>query len=429
MIRADTQKYLDSLSNHGINPGIERMRQLMGFLGNPEAKFKSVHVTGTNGKGSVCAMIESVLRQARYKTGLYTSPHLVDIRERIQVSGRMIPRAAFLRTIEEIRKKLRVLRLEREITYFEMTTAAAFLYFAQQRIDIAVVEVGLGGRWDATNVLPSPELCVITNVTLDHMEYLGDTIAEIAKEKAGVLKAGSVCLTGASGPALRIIREVSKSLGVSCVLNGRNPVSKNLWDPIVKFFPLEGEYQKINLKIALSAVNILRAKNWRIADSHILNGLKKVSWPARFDLRMLEKIPALLDGAHNAAAIQTLLSSLKRKSLNKVPCLLVFNALKDKNPQPMILRLKNNLKIVRVLCPLLPTPRSSTPQSIRKAFGGSVPFEIHDSIKSLCGGLASVTPKNDYSWILVTGSLYLAGGILGQLKNRLRKSSFAEAFS
>ncbi len=427
-----TQRYLDSLSNHGIRPGLERMQALMRGLGHPEARFRSVHVTGTNGKGSVCAMLESVLRESGLKTGLYTSPHLIDPMERIRISGKAIAPRDFYRIVRALRSKLKSLRLEREITYFEISTAAAFCYFAERRVDLAVVEIGLGGRWDATNVLPRPEASVITNVAMDHMEYLGGTLRKIAAEKAGILKPGVPCITGAEGEGLKVIRARAKEIGSPCAVIGKNIFSGDRFRRALKVLALEGEYQKMNLAAVLGAVEALKKKGWAVSDGAILRGLKKVFWPARFDVRTLGKTPVVIDGAHNPAAMDELMKTVKKFRLNEKPCLLVFNALKDKSFAPMADSLKRGLKIASVQSPWLPTPRSRDPRDSARAFGARCPVRSHRSVESLSEDLASERSfgnKREFSWILTTGSLYLAGGVLAALKGRLRKSTFSEAFS
>lgn len=429
---APIRRYLDSLSNHGIRPGLERMQALMLGLGHPEARFRAIHVTGTNGKGSVCAMLESILREAGFKTGLYTSPHLIDPMERIRISGRAIAPRDFYRIVRALYSKLKSLGLEREITYFEISTAAAFCYFAERRVDIAVVEVGLGGRWDATNVLPNPEACVITNVAMDHMEYLGGTLEKIAAEKAGILKRGVPCITGAAGVGLEVIRKRASDIGSPCTIIRKNNFLGDRFRRALKVLALEGDYQKVNLAAVLGTIEVLKRKGWRLPEGAILRGLKKVLWPARFDVRTLGKTPVVLDGAHNPAAMEELMKTVKKYRLNEKPCLLVFNALKDKSFAPMADSLKRGLKIASVQSPWLPTPRSRDPRDSAQAFSAQCPVRSHKSIESLSKALASERSAADdrgFSWILTTGSLYLAGGVLAALKGRLRKSTFSEAFS
>ncbi len=427
MSQAETQRYLDSLSNHGIRPGLERMRQMMRALGNPESHFRAIHVTGTNGKGSVCAMLESVLRTARYKTGLYTSPHLVDVRERIRVSGAMISQSEFYRSIHTVRARLKAIGLERAITYFEITTAAAFHYFAQRSVDIAVVEVGLGGRWDATNVLPPPELCIVTNVALDHMEYLGNTVQKIAAEKAGILKAGTPCLTGASGSALQEVKTRAKTMGTACILS-RGGRKDSFFKRAIRNLPLKGNYQRINLAMVLDAVALLKKKGWNLSGPQVLRGLAKTDWSARFDVRRWNSRPLVIDGAHNPAAMDELMESVRKLKLDRKPCLLIFNALKDKSFRPMIRSLKRGLSITLVLSPRLPTPRTLDPKAVRSAFAGEgVPVQTFHSVPALIQHLPAAGKR--YEWILAAGSLYLAGGILNAFKGRLPKTSLSEAFS
>ena len=172
-----------------IRPGLSVMRRILDVLGHPERRFKSIHLAGTNGKGSVSAALESILRASGARVGLYTSPHFVDVRERVQIQRLPIPPASFARVSRRIRQAEKI--IGKELTYFEFLTTLAFLYFAEQKVDWAVVETGMGGQWDATNVLPSPELCVITSIGADHTQWLGKTDRQIAGQKAGIIKSGS----------------------------------------------------------------------------------------------------------------------------------------------------------------------------------------------------------------------------------------------
>lgn len=422
MNSAETQRYLDSLSLHGIRPGLERMRTLMQAMGNPERSFRAVHVTGTNGKGSVCAMLESVFRQAGFKTALYTSPHLLDIRERIRLNGNLIPHSEFCKILTRVKTSSESVGLGKEITYFEATTAAAFAYFARKRVEIAVVEVGLGGRWDATNVLPLPELCILTNIGLEHTQYLGNTVEKIAAEKAGILKSGAPCLTGAQGKPRGVIRARAAELNAAFYENLPAPGLQNF----LKTVSLKGSFQKENVNLVLNAVKILRSRGWKIKDPALRLGLKKTSWPGRFDQRTLtiknKKISVIVDGAHNPAAIQALLSSLEKMGQAKAPCTLVFNALQDKNAKRMAEMLANRLKVRKAWIPGLNTPRSIAPETMTKNFKGKIEATPFSSLQGLQTVLMKENVSEKNRWMLVTGSLYLTGEFLGRFKKQLSKS-------
>lgn len=422
MNRAETQRYLDSLSLHGIRPGLERMRALMAALGNPERAFRAVHVTGTNGKGSVCAMLESVFRRAGFKTGLYTSPHLHDIRERIRFNGNLIPVSEFCRILTRVKTSAESIGLGKEITYFEATTAAAFAYFERKRVDLAVVEVGLGGRWDATNVLPLPELCIITNIDLEHTRYLGNSVEKIAAEKAGILKSGAPCLTGASGKSREVVRDRAAELNDPFHENAARPELQNALSAV----SLKGSFQKENVSLVLNAVKILRDRGWKIGKPALLQGLKRTSWPGRFDQRSIklknQRIPVIVDGAHNPAAIQALLSSIEKTGRANAPCDLVFNALEDKNVRQMANALAGRLKIRKVWIPALKTPRGVAPEAMAKNFKGKAEVVPFASLPTALTALMKENFTDNGHWMLVTGSLYLTGEFLELFEGQFSKS-------
>ncbi|MFA6430861.1 MAG: folylpolyglutamate synthase/dihydrofolate synthase family protein [Candidatus Margulisiibacteriota bacterium] len=299
-------KYLDSLEKFGINLGLDRINYLLKELGSPHLKFRSIHVAGTNGKGSTCAMVASILKEAGFKVGLYTSPHLFDYTERIKINGKDISRKDFNRGIERIK---RIRRDEHgkvfEPTVFEVLTALAFWYFAEKKVEYAVVEVGMGGRLDATNVL-TPLVSVITNVELEHTQVLGKTLARIAREKAGIIKEGVPVVTAErKSVALNVIKRISK-INKSKLLSV-TPSSLLLTPNLI------GPHQQINAACALAAINAAKIK---IPQTAITKGLKKVSWPARFQIARRKPL-TIVDGAHNPAGIKVLIDTLFRQFPDK----------------------------------------------------------------------------------------------------------------
>ncbi len=320
-------KYLESLEKFGINLGLDRIQLLLEKLGNPHLKFKSIHVAGTNGKGSTCAMIASILKEAGYKVGLYTSPHLFDYRERIKINGKDIPKREFTRILERIRKRIRSRNKSETPTVFEVLTAAAFIYFAEQKVDYAVVEVGMGGRLDATNVI-TPLVSVITNIDLEHTAVLGRTIAKVAAEKAAIIKRGVPVITAEAKPeALRVIKHnADKNRGLLIQVGS---VGEGLKSGLV------GGHQKVNAACAVAAV---RMANIPASKQAVLRGLKKVSWPGRF--QVLSRRPlTIVDGAHNPAGIKVLVETLKQQSPGK-KFTFIFGTQEDKDSASMLSLLK-----------------------------------------------------------------------------------------
>lgn len=392
-----------------MKPGLERMRALMRILRYPYQKFRAVHVAGTNGKGSVCAMIESAARVSGIRTGLYISPHLSDLSERISVDGRKISQDQLARLISKIRAKAG--ELEPEITYFEMVTAAAFCYFAEMGVELAIVETGMGGRLDATNILTTTEICVITSIGLDHTEHLGDTLAEIAREKAGIVKMNSICVTSSKLKPIEtacrdsgaVLRRVSRSAGMPADLE----------------CALKGSFQIGNIALAWTALDSLKRRGWPVTDRRIREGLLTVQWPCRFDWREIScggtRAPILLDGAHNSHAVRALMESILRLPVARQKCLLVFNALTDKDVRGMIKMLIRGLKVARICVPILDTSRSSRPSFVGseiRQLDKRVPVETFSSVPELARRLMSDGLRPSEKWILATGSLYLVGKLI-----------------
>ena len=305
----DALKYLDSLNIFGIKPGLERINLLMTRLYFPQNNYKTIHVTGTNGKGSVCAMLAEILKLDGKKVGLFTSPHLESYCERIRINGENISENDFAEMIEVV-KNCNV-----QATQFEVLTAAAFEYFSRQKVDIAVIEVGLGGLYDSTNVI-IPEISIITNVSLEHENILGD-LKNIAINKAGIIKKNIPVVTGATGEPLKIIREVAKK---------NNSELYEVTTPSEVEINLSGEYQKINAAVAIQAAKLLN-----IDEKIIRAGLKQVEWAGRFEI--LNGV--IIDGAHNPHGAAALRASLD-KNFPTGKRIWIFGALADKNFGKMI---------------------------------------------------------------------------------------------
>jgi dihydrofolate synthase/folylpolyglutamate synthase len=287
-------EYINSMARFGSKPGLERIRVLLEMMGNPHKSLKYVHVAGTNGKGSTCAMIESVLRSAGYKTGLYISPYVEDYRERMQINREPIPEDTLAGLFTEARSLSD--DMPDRPRKFEIETACALKYFADQGCEIVVLEVGMGGRLDATNIIDAPEVSVITSISYDHMQYLGDTIEKITFEKRGIIKPGSAVVETAGLPPASDI-ELS--------LQGSSFTYKDERFHI----PLVGAHQVQNAVTAIEAVTALRLRGWRVPPDAISRGLETVRWPGRFEIVRAAPL-CIVDGAHNIDAVSKLCESI-----------------------------------------------------------------------------------------------------------------------
>ena len=323
-------------------PDLTNTIKLCEALGNPQQQFKSIHVAGTNGKGSTSHMLASILQTAGYKTGLYTSPHLVDFRERIKIDGVYCSKEFVVEFTEKIKPLIATI----QPSFFEITVAMAFSYFAEQKVDIAVIEVGLGGRLDSTNII-TPEVSIITNIGLDHTQFLGDTIPQIAGEKAGIIKKDVPCIvseyTEETKPvfdAAAIHTSLAYGSELYSVLNTKYAHDFLAVEVLYKKteviqtyqLDLNGSYQAKNIQGVLGAVGILKTKGWQISNQHILDGLSHVKKNTGLYGRwqMIGTNPTtVVDVAHNVAGIQTLLSQIKL--VNHQQLHIVFGMVKDKD--------------------------------------------------------------------------------------------------
>jgi len=311
-------RYIENYGWSTTRLGLGRTRQLLEALGNPEKKLKFIHVAGSNGKGSTCAMFDSILRQAGYRCGLYISPYIEDFCERIQINGIPIPGGDLARITERVMELAE--KMEDHPSQFELVTAIAMVYFYEEQCDIVVLEVGMGGELDSTNVIEAPELACITNIGLEHTEYLGDTLEEIAQTKAGIIKTGCscVCYNGAA-EVTKVIEAVCRERNVPFYLadDSRLRFVKGdlngqtiFWDEKPLDLALIGTHQLHNAALVLTGVEVLRQKGYQIEDHAVAEGLRQVQWPAR--LEVLSRNPVvILDGGHNPQCAQALTESLQ----------------------------------------------------------------------------------------------------------------------
>ena len=312
-------RYIHEVCWKGSIPGLERINALLDKLDHPERACKFVHVAGTNGKGSTCAMVASILRKAGYKTGLYTSPYLIRFNERIQINGEQISDADICELTEYVKPFAESI-FERP-TEFEMVTAIGFEYFARHKCDIVVCEVGMGGEFDATNVIPAPEAAVICNIGLDHTEVLGDTLEKIAGAKAGIIKPGCDAVLYRERPSVEaVFEERCKALNAplhKADFDSLHLLSHSLEGQVFDWerfhalrLPLLGEHQLHNAAVALTTARVLQKRGWKITDAQIREGIESVRWPGRFEL--MRKDPMfIIDGGHNPQCIEALVKNIR----------------------------------------------------------------------------------------------------------------------
>ena len=339
----ETLEYIHNVKWQGRKPGLDRTRQLLASLGNPEKKLKFVHIAGTNGKGSTAACIASVLQKAGYKTGLYTSPYIMRFNERMQVDGTQITDDELEALIGEIKPFAD--SMEDSPTEFELITALAMKYFLYKNVDIVVLEVGMGGTLDSTNVIDTPEVAVITSIGFDHVVELGPTITDIAGAKAGIIKDNcDVCVYAGSDEVLEVFKQVSAKHNARLTIADFSRIKKQEFtlDGIVlnispyndTLLKLNGEYQPKNATVAITALEILREKGYKISDENIAQGLNDVKWPGRFEI--LGRDPVfILDGAHNPQGVESAASSL-REYFKDQKIIFVIGVMADKDVDSMI---------------------------------------------------------------------------------------------
>lgn len=311
--------YIHSVCWKGSIPGLSRTQELLAKMGNPEKRLKFVHIAGTNGKGSTAAMTASILQQAGYCTGLYTSPYIYRFHERMQVNGVEISDEE-LAEVTEFVKPLAESMAESP-TEFELVSCIAFEFFARKHCDMVVLEVGMGGALDSTNVIETPEVAVITNIGLDHTEYLGSTVEEIAATKAGIFKEGGHAVIYRSSPSVeKVLEDVCRERHVSLKkadFDGIHPISHGLEGQVFDcgkrkdlHLPLLGEHQLKNAAVVLSVVDTLQENGWNISEENVRAGLAQVRWPGRFDVMGRDPL-FIIDGGHNPQCIESLVTNIR----------------------------------------------------------------------------------------------------------------------
>ncbi len=463
MTYAEALQFLYGLGLFGARFGLETTRMLAERAGNPQDRLRFIHVAGTNGKGSTCAILESIYRAAGLRVGLFTSPHLVSFRERIQVNRQLISESDAIRLVNAVREHVavgvspavepgfqpggkdvgesgRVESFETAAsscvspdgrmppstaggtpaaTLFEFVTVMALRYFAERRCDLVIWETGLGGRLDATNIV-TPLASVITNIQLDHQQWLGNTLAEIAAEKAGIIKPGVPVLTAAmETEALRVIEEAARKnnspltiLGADSTVrssafrrSGEDPSTGRLKAELQAHLSLLGDHQQLNAALALVTVDVLQPQI-PVSDAQIRTGLAQVKWPGRFQLATRpggQQI--LLDGAHNLAGVEALAVALRQHFPNAKPTL-ILGMLADKDWRPMCARLAT--LAARILTVPVGSERTAKPTELAAVCRETLPLATIE-----CSSLADAAQQavND-PFVVITGSLYLVGEAL-----------------
>ncbi len=412
-----TKAYLCGLKVHGVKLGIDRMRLLAAALGHPERTYPCIHVAGTNGKGSVSAMLDSVLRAAGWRTGLYTSPHLVRLGERMQVDRVAMTDAeivAYARELQGHADTLAARDPEDHPSFFEFMTGAAFLHFARKQVDIAVIEVGLGGRFDATNIV-EPEIAAITSIGLDHCELLGDTLAQIAFEKAGIIKPGRPVVVGRMpAEAFAVIERVAAERGAPLWSVERE------FGPDIAQYPttnLEGDYQRWNAATAALVARLL-PERWRVTSEAVARGLQTVRWPGRWEHRRVGATPLILDATHNPEGAAQLEANLGRlvAATGRKPAVIV-GATGERRAQAVLAAVAKHALEIHLVVPQ--QDRAMGFEVLERC----VPAEFRGTVRRAT--LAELFPQPDRcalggadDTVVVTGSIYLLGEVLERLDPR-----------
>ncbi|MCO6439223.1 MAG: bifunctional folylpolyglutamate synthase/dihydrofolate synthase [Phycisphaerae bacterium] len=422
--------FLDSLTNHerlsrvsydSNNFGLARSTRLLAALGNPHRSFKSVHVAGTKGKGSTCAMLASMLQACGYKVGLYTSPHLLHIRERIMVNGEPISEAEFARAVSAVASITTRARVPKP-TYFEVLTVAAFHHFAESGVDVAVVETGLGGRLDATNVI-QPMVTAVTSISYDHMAQLGTSLTSIATEKAGIFKKGVPVVSAPQVPKVRTALE-SVAAGVGSPIRYSNEgvdfsyrfefsraLGRHsricLTTPTSRFehvhVPLYGEHQAINCSVALAVLDVLKTQGFPLDEQAAMQGLARVDLPGRMQL-ISETPRVLVDGAHNAASIEMLVRAIGQH-ISYDSMVVILGCSRDKDINGIVRQIQYGAD--KMIFTGIPSPRSADPAELAAVYTevSGKTAQVAPDLDTAMRIATSAISREDL--ICITGSFYL----------------------
>jgi dihydrofolate synthase/folylpolyglutamate synthase len=405
----------------GMTPGLSRIKKFLKSIDNPQNNLKIIHIAGTNGKGSTAVFISEILKAGGYKTALYTSPHLINITERIKINGKNIS----VKIFDDLSKKYLERAVKYKLSYFEYLTVLAFIYFAEQKADTAVIETGLGGRFDATNIIEKPLICIITSIAKEHQEILGTSIEKIAFEKAGIIKDGADVVCG----------KLPKK-AVTAVKNKSNPylygkdfkaVNNKSSRDIQEFnyisrntemqnleIRLLGKHQIINASTALFAAELLSRRGYHLSEMHIRTGLKNAIWQGRFDIREIsnnKKFKLIIDGAHNTQGLNAFFGTFEQLSFSKKKRTFIFAVMKEKKYRCMVKKIVPFAK--RIILPQIKNDRALNPEVLKREFSKYINQSkicMVDSVKSAC----DMIDNNETAAVI--GSLYLAGEVLKYIR-------------
>ncbi len=419
----ETISYLYNLERFGIKLDLSNITGILRRLGNPHDRFPSIHIAGTNGKGSVAAILHSILCESGYKAGLYTSPHLVDFRERVKIGYELVDKDFILDFVHKLKDEIE----QKGYTFFEVTTALAFQYFAQKQADVAVLETGLGGRLDATNMV-TPLLSIITNIGREHTKHLGDAIPQIANEKAGIVKRGVPTITAVDqAEALDAIRAVCAQRkselirvqdGSNCEMSDSSiygwtfNFSSNSVDYQNLELNLAGEHQLRNALTSLTAAQKLRELGWKVDEPAIRRGLKQVNWRARLEVFRKEPL-VLLDVAHNPPGMTALIHSLDQLFPGK-RIIFVFGVMEDKDHQAMLKEICRKAEFLILTKP--DYKRAADPEDLKKAIAKKdIPVEIVPQVTQAYLFALKGAKADDI--ICLTGSHYTVGEFLNSFQS------------
>ncbi len=407
MNKDEMTSWLYGLSVHGIKLGLTNITELLDRLGNPQGSFRTIHVAGTDGKGSTCAMIESILRCSGVRTGLYTSPHILDFNERMRVCGIPITDGELEHYVSIVKDHVEDMRSHgMQCTFFEATTAIAFQFFKDKGVEYAVVEVGMGGRFDATNII-HPEVSVITNISMEHTEYLGDTLEKIAYEKAGIIKEGVPVITSNEGVALDVIKDVASSLHTEVTVTDEISIisldekrTRATYKGREYDIDLVGRYQAKNAALAIEAVSSLGS--FRIAE-----GLGSVYWPCR--LQKMDDLPIIVDVSHTAAGSKAAFDAVK-EIYGRVT--VVFGILGDKDMDSI----SRNLSMIA--SKIIVTSPHSDRAAKRDVVMDAIMRYNHDVryVEDIDEAIDTAMSVRGDGNVLITGSLFMAEGAMRWLR-------------